>query len=90
MDYQEKKDKINSLVSEILKFSYDEMVKKIDKVLNSGAISIDDWNPDVSPMILPKCIVNAILKDESVQYEGRGTSHEKRIKKEVKNIMYYI
>ena len=32
-------------------------------------------------MILPKCIVTAILQDESTQYEGKGTSFEKQVKK---------
>ena len=41
-------------------------------------------------MILPKCIVT-ILQDESHQYEGKGTSFEKMIKKEVKkDTLFFI
>jgi len=41
-------------------------------------------------MILPKCIVIALLQNESRQYSGRGTSFEKRVKREVKNISYFL
>ncbi len=90
MTNQDKKDKVKALVSEMLKESHEAMVKQIDKALNSGAIDIDSWDENSSPMVLPKTIVTAILQRESVQYEGRGTSHEKKIKKEVRNILYFI
>lgn len=41
-------------------------------------------------MILPKCIVTALLQNESRQYEGKGTSFEKTVKREVKNITYFL
>lgn len=41
-------------------------------------------------MIIPRCIIMAILEHESQQYSAKGTSYEKRIKKEVKNIQYFI
>ena len=90
MELIEKREKIKSLVSDMLKESYEAMVKKIDKALNSGAVDIDGWNEKDSPMILPKCIVTAILQNESTQYEAKGTSFEKRIKKEVNNIRYFL
>lgn len=85
-----KKDKIKSLVSEILLESHNAMINKIDKILNSGAIDIDNWDEENAPMILPKIITIALLQYESTQYNGRGTSYEKQIKKEVKNLSYYI
>lgn len=90
MTTQDKKNKIKALVTDMLNQSHEAMSKKIDKALNSGAIDIDSWSESHSPMILPKCIVTAILQDESTQYEGKGTSFEKDIKKEVKNIRYFL
>ena len=90
MTTQEKKNKIKSLSEDMLKESFDDMIKKVEKALNSGAIDIDSWDENNNPMILPKCIVTAILQDESTQYEGKGTSFEKQVKKEVQNIRYYL
>ena len=90
MNTQDKKNKVKSLAADMLKESFESMIKKIDAALNSGAIDIDTWDPQNNPMILPKCIVTAILKNESTQYEGKGTSFEKQIKKEVTNIQYFL
>ena len=90
MNTTEKKEAIKLLAREMLNDSYLEMLKKIDKALNCGAVDIDNWDEKDSPMILPKCIVTAILQNESTQYEGKGTSFEKRVKKEVRNIRYFI
>jgi hypothetical protein len=90
METAEKKEKVKSLVSHMLKESYEAMISKIDKALNSGAIDIDNWDEKNRPMILPKCIVTALLEQESTQYAGSGTSFEKEIKKEVKNIRYFL
>ena len=90
MTTTEKKEAIRILVNEMLNESCDNMIKKVEKILNSNAIDIDSWSKDNAPMILPKCIVTAILKDESTQYEGKGTSFEKRIKNEVNNIRHFI
>ena len=85
-----KRDKIKGLVVNLLNQSHEEMYFKIDAALNSGAIDIDSWQEDDSPMILPKIIITAILENESTQYQGKGTSFEKKIKKEVKNLKYFI
>ena len=90
MNTQEKKEEIKSLVADMLKNSYEAMIKKIDMGINSGAINIDAWDEKDKPMILPRCIVTAILEQESTQYLGKGTSYEKQIKKEVKNIRYFL
>lgn len=90
MSLQDKKDKIKSLVTDMLQESYEAMLKKVDKVLNSGSIDIDSWEESRKPMFLPKCIITAILQNESTQYEGKGTSFEKDIKKEVRNIRYFL
>lgn len=90
MTREEKKEKIKELVLDMLKESYESEIKQIDKVLNSSAIDIDSWDDKKIPMILPKTILTAILKNESIQYEGKGTSYEKMIKKEVNNILHFL
>ena len=85
-----KKEQIKVHVIDMLDQSYSAMITKVDKALNSGAIDIDGWDPKCNPMILPKIIVTAILKNESCQYEGKGTSFEKEIKKEVNNLRLFI
>jgi hypothetical protein len=90
MNTQSKQDKIKALVADMLNESHEAMLKKIDKALNSGAIDVDNWDENYNKMILPKCIVIAIMQDESHQYDGKGTSFEKQIKKEVTNIKCFL
>lgn len=90
MTTKDKRNKIKSLVTDMLNESHEAMIKKIDKALDSGAIDVDGWNESHNPMILPKCIVTAILQNESTQYEGKGTAFEKEVKKEVRNIRYFL
>ena len=86
----QKKALIRKHVKNMLKQSHDAMVKKIEKAMSCGALNISDYDPTYNSMILPKVIVTALLKDESTQYSGRGTSFEKSIKKEVKNLKYFL
>jgi hypothetical protein len=90
MTTQEKKEKIKSLVEDMLNESHQAMLKKIDKAINSGVIDIDDWDENISQMIIPKTILTAILKNESKQYEGKGTSFHKQVKKDSENILLFI
>ena len=85
-----KKQKIKKLVKDMLIKSHKEALNSIDKVLNSGCIDIDGWDEGDAPMVLPKCILTAILENEARQYTARGTSYEKQMKKEVSNIRYYL
>jgi len=85
-----KREKIKQLVIDMLNDSHKAMIEKVEKALNSGAVDIENWDEKNAPMILPKCIIMALLESESTQYDGRGTSYEKRIKKEVRNIRYFI
>jgi hypothetical protein len=41
-------------------------------------------------MVIPKIIVATLLEREKQQYLAKGTSHEKKIKKEIKNLSYYL
>lgn len=90
MTTQEKKDKVKQLSIDMLSQSLTAMIKQVDRAINSGAIDIDDWSEDDKPMILPKIIVTAILENESKQYQGKGTSFEKHIKKEVNNLKCFL
>lgn len=86
----QKKKAIKKLATNMLKESNKLMLQKIDKALNSGAIDVDAWEENSSPMITPKIIVTAILVNESKQYEGKGTCFEKLIKKEVNDLQYFL
>lgn len=88
----EQKEKIKALVIELLNTSHEAMINKIDRALNCGALDIENWDEKTSPMILPKTIATAILESESTQYSAsaRGTSFERRIKRDVKNLRYFI
>ena len=90
MQMKSNKEQIAELVKEMLTESHEAMLNKIDKVLNSGCVDTESWNEYNSPMILPKCIVTAILQNESTQYEAKGTSFEKQVKKEVRNIRCFL
>jgi len=87
---EEKKERLRQHVCDMLEESYKVMIRKVDKALNSSAVDIEGWDEKNGPMILPKCIVTAILQDESTQYEGKGTSFEKMIRIEVRNIKLFI
>jgi hypothetical protein len=84
------KDKLKKLTKDMLKESYQIMLKKVDKVLDTNAVDIEGWSENTNPMILPKIIVTAILQDESRQYEGKGTSFHKQVKKDVENLKMYL
>jgi hypothetical protein len=84
------KEKIKQRTLDLLKESYEQAVKKVDKALNSGAIDTEGWDENSNPMITPKAIVVAILTDEVHQYNCVGSSFEKQIKKESRNIYSMI
>ena len=90
MTIQEKKDKIKALALQQLERSHADMIKKIDKAMNSGAVDPESWSPLFGPMILVNCIVGAILEDEATQYNGGGTSYAKEMKADIKNIRRFI
>jgi len=85
-----KKEKITQMVVNLLLGSHEKMVEKISNLLNSGAIDLDSWNDKFDSMILPKTIATVLLQDESVQYTCTGTSFEKRIKKDAKNLKNFL
>jgi len=81
---------LESEVIEMMELSFEIMRTKIKKVLKSGAVDVSGWDANYNSMLLPKAILIAILEDEADQYKGQGTSFEKQIKKDVKNIKNYV
>ena len=90
MSTKTNKSKIKNLVKDMLKESNRIAIQKIERVLNSGSIDLDSWNEDNGKMILPKSIVIAILNSEAKQYSAKGTSFEREVNKNVKNIEYFL
>ena len=90
MNEQEKKQAIKKLVVEMLKESQEEMIEKIDTIIESGAVDVENWNENFNKMIIPKTIVTALLETESKQRDGRGTSFEKQVKRDVKVICNFL
>ena len=90
MTTKAKKNKIKKLAVDMLKASHKEQLKMVEKALNAGAIDVDAWDENSTPMVLPKTIIVAIFQREADQYDGTGTSHEKRIKKEVRNLKCFL
>ena len=62
----------------------------IEKVLSSGAVDVEGWDSEYNSMILPKAIFIAMLRDTINGYSAKGTSFEKTIKKESKNIELFL
>ena len=52
--------------------------------------SFEQAKKNSNPMLIPKAIVVAILNDESEQYDVSGTSFEKQMKKDIKEIGLYL
>lgn len=90
MNTADKKNKIKQIAIDMLKESQEAQLKLVEKALNSGALDIDAWDENDKPMILPKIIVTAVLQRESQQYEAKGTSYEKKVKKEVNNLKIFL
>lgn len=86
----DKQTKIAKLTEEILTDSLELMKKDITRAINSGALEIDEWDENSIPMIIPKIIAVRLLEKSAEGLKGKGTSFEKHIKKEVKNLSYFI
>lgn len=90
MTRKQKEKAIKKLVYGMLWNSHKEMRINVEQVMKSGAIDIDNYDPKASPMVLPKTIVAAIIGHEQHQYLGTGTSYERAIKKNIRNIQYLL
>jgi len=83
-------EKIERIALEMIDDSVQHMKAKVKKAIKSGALDIENWDEYNKPMIIPKVIIQAVLQSESEQYSPKGTSFEREINKEVKNLRYYI
>jgi hypothetical protein len=86
LDDELKRKIISDLAKSMLDDSFKSMKRYIERVVNSGCIDIDTWNPQDAPMVLPKAIITATLEQESTQYLGTGTKFERKVKSIVRNI----
>jgi len=84
------KSEIKNLAVEMLTMALPKMEELIEKALNSGALDIDSWDSNSNPMILPKTILIAVLETEAEQYKCKGSSFEKPMNKEIKNLKYFL
>ena len=64
---KQKKDHIKKLTKELLLSAYKDGQEKINSVLNSGFIEIEDYDVNDNPYIIPRKIAEAILRDQSDQ-----------------------
>jgi len=87
---ESKQEKIKNLVKDMLIESHQAALKSIDKAILSGVLDVEGWDGDYQPMIIPKTIVTAILESEARQYTARGTTHQKRMGKEVRALKCFI
>ena len=85
-----KKEKIEKLVNDMLTDCLEIMKQDIKKTLNSCSLDIENWDEKNNKMIIPKSILIAVLEKNANQYKATGTSFEKEVKKNVKNLSYYI
>lgn len=85
-----KQEKIREHVVGMLEMSYEAMLKKVDKAINCGFFDIESWDENDAPMLLPKTIITAILQDEGRQYLGRGTRHEKKVKRDANKLQIFL
>ncbi len=79
-----KKAIIKTLVKEFIKKSLNskDVDKMVDKMIKSGAVDLDDYDPDVRGMALPKNMVCAISK----QLYQDWAPLDKADKKEINNL----
>lgn len=85
-----KKEKIIHITKKILNNIRKEQDEYIEKIINSGCIDIDSWDENNTPMILPKAMCIAMLREAINQIDCRGTSFEKQVKKEAANIHLFL
>lgn len=77
------KKEVRKKTRELIQNSAQWMRRDLEKVLLSGAV--DYANAD-NNYRLPKTIMLALLKEQMRNYDGRGTSYEKQIKRGAENI----
>jgi hypothetical protein len=91
MNSQEKRDLFKHRLKGMFREVEAQLEKKADKIMSSGAIDMDEWDPNENnPMLLPKAFMVAFLRDEANQFTADGTSFEKQVRSDAKNIGYHL
>lgn len=81
------KKEVRKKTRELIQYTSKWMRRDLEKVLSSGCINLNNWE---SNYLLPKTIMLALHQEQMRNYDGRGTSYERKIKKEAKNIYLHI
>lgn len=89
MSKEEKKAFVLKEAIEMLEWSKDNMLKSIERAIKSGSVDFDSFDPNAK-MVIPKTIMLAVLERESDQYKGKGTSMERKVRKNANNIKLFI
>ena len=84
------RENIEKKVEELLNDSYIDAKQKLSKALNSGAIDIENWDPNHNHWLLPKIIAIAILEDLGDELRPRSGDLVKKVDKEVKNVKLFL
>jgi RIO-like serine/threonine protein kinase len=90
MTTEEKKALIVCKVDLLIDGLSSDILDIATKILNSGCVDVKNYDSIHNSMILPKTILVAILQDFAEAYSCKGTSFEKQIKKDVKNIRKFL
>lgn len=86
-----KQQALKSLILEHLEYDYRDMRDRVvNRVLNSGAIDVDGWNPEYNRMILVHSVLIALFDSSADNRKATGTSFEKEVKSNVKNIRCFV
>ncbi len=83
-------DKISELTNQMLDDAIPHIRKSIERAIISGAIDVDGWDENHNKMLIPKAILVASLENEADQYKADGTSFERQVKKDIRNIKLFL
>lgn len=89
MTRKQKEKAVRKLTYAILYEAYLSAREAVSRAVNSGAINIDSYDEN-HRMVLPKSIAAAVLEIEVRPLKGIGTSYERQVKKNIKNIKHFI
>lgn len=67
-----------------------QLLPKVERAINSGAIDPDYWDERNEDMILPKCIVIAILEDVADNCKTNNKTIKRQMNREIKNLKLFI
>lgn len=90
MTRRQKEKIVRQIVWFMIRESAAHAQSRVTEAIKSGAINIDDYDPVCAPMVLPKTITAALLQAEIRPLLGTGTKYEKQVKKDIKNLLYFL